>query len=138
MFFIFYRLYIIQSYYNITDYIPHVIHYISETVPFITGSFYLVISLTNFALSFSPPDGDHWFVLCICESVSVLLYLLISFVLLDSPYKWKPQYLSLIYFTKCKMPPAPPRSILVVTNDKISFFLADIPGCVCVYHMFFL
>ena len=33
------------------------------------------------------------------------------------------------------MPPPPPRSILVVTNDKISFFfVADILCvCVCVY-----
>ena len=75
------------SYSDITDCVPHVVHYISETVPFTTGSFYLVISFTKFTHSFSPPAGDHSFSLCICESVSVLLYLLISFVLLDSSYK---------------------------------------------------
>ena len=75
------------SYSNITDCVPHVVRYISETVPFTSGSFYLVISFTKLTPSVSPPAGDRSFSLCICESVSVLLHLLISFVLLDSSYK---------------------------------------------------
>ena len=48
-----------QSYHNIIDYIPCVVHYI-PVIYFITGSLYLLIPFTYFThLPISLPSGNH-------------------------------------------------------------------------------
>ena len=68
---------------------------------FVTGSLYLLVSLTYFTHLPTPlPTGNHLFVLCIYDFVSVLLCLFFCF--LDSTYKWNHVvfvFLCLTYFT---------------------------------------
>ena len=52
------------------------------------GRLYVLIPFTYFTLRPNPlPSGNHQFVLCVCDSVSVLFCLFISFGFLDSTYK---------------------------------------------------
>ena len=37
-----------QSYYNVIDYIPYIVYYISWPIYFVTGSLYLLIPFTIF------------------------------------------------------------------------------------------
>ena len=75
-----------QSYYNIIDHIPMLYITSSWFVYLITGDLYLFIHFTYF----SPhprsalPSVNHWFLLCICESVFILFCL---FCFLDSTYE---------------------------------------------------
>ena len=60
-----------QNGYNIIDYIPYVYVTSLRLIYFITGSLYLLIPFTH---SICPPatpphPRNHWFVLCIYESV---------------------------------------------------------------------
>ena len=106
-----------------------------QYIYFICSSLYLLIPYPQ--LFFSPfplPTSNHQFVLHICESVSILLYLFIYF--LDSTYKRQRVFvfLCMTYFIKHNTL----RSIHVVTNGKISFFIimveqySIIGVCVCV------
>ena len=67
-------------------YIPCAIHYILITVSFVPSSLYLLIPFNYLATptALSPLVTTSFF--CICESVSVLLYLFVLF--LDFTYKW--------------------------------------------------
>lgn len=51
-----------------------------ELVCFITRGLCLLILFTDFTHSSPPPPDDHLFVLCLCESASVLLHTFIAFV----------------------------------------------------------
>ena len=110
-----------ESYYNIIDYILHAVHFILWLTYFVTGSLYLLISLTHF---FHSPtsflSGNHLFVLCIYDSVSVLLCLFICFAFLDSIHKWK--YMIFVFLWLISLSIIPSTSLYVVANDKISFF----------------
>ena len=72
-----------QSYYNIIDYIPHVAHFIPVTHLFCNWKF-IPHTLPKSPYFTHPPvslsSGNHPFVLCICESASVLLCFSICFV----------------------------------------------------------
>ena len=90
---------------------------------FITGSFYLLILFTYFACSPTPTcSGNYQFASYIYESVSVLFCLGFLFCFVDSTCKWSHTvfvFLCLTYFTYI----IPSRSIHVIANGKISFFL---------------
>ena len=66
-----------QRYYIIIDYISHAIHFISMIhFSYATKSVYLSVSLTYFSHpSTHLPSGNHLFVLCLYDSVPVLLCL---------------------------------------------------------------
>ena len=65
--------------YNIIDYISCAVYY-NSVIYFISASLYLLIPFTIFTtLPNLLPLGKHWFVLCICESVTVLLFSLFCF-----------------------------------------------------------
>ena len=55
------------------EYIPDNVHFILWLFYFLTGSLYLLISLTFH--SCPHPIGNHLFILCIYDPVSVLMYL---------------------------------------------------------------
>lgn len=68
-----------QSYYNTTNYIPYAMITFLERLYHLTGSLYILIS-TYFTPPLSPPtSGNHQFVSCIYELVSV--WFVRSFVL---------------------------------------------------------
>ena len=80
------RLYFLYSYY--IDYIAHVVQYIF-IIYFISNSLYLLISCPTLPLPISPlPIGNHWLVLCICESVSFYIIFTSLLYFLDSTCKW--------------------------------------------------
>ena len=71
----------IQRYSIGIDYIPHLVHRIRVTHIFCSWKFVPVNLPHGFLSSLHPlPSGNPLFVLCIYNSVSVLLYLLICFV----------------------------------------------------------
>ena len=64
-------------------YVPHAVLFIPVT-HFVTRSLYLLISLTYFTHpSTALPFGNHLFILCIYESVSVC-YICLCILILDS------------------------------------------------------
>ena len=66
------------SYYNIIDYISYAVLYIPMSI-IITGHLYFLIHFNFCTLPTNPPpSGDHQFVLCIYEFVSVLFVHLFS------------------------------------------------------------
>ena len=73
---------IIQSYYNIIDYIPHVVYFIHMT--------HLFYNRKSHLFHPSPHPLPLWLLrvfVSICESISVLLGLVICFLFLDFTYK---------------------------------------------------
>ena len=92
---------------------------------FYTQQFVPLNPLHLFCSSRHPlPSGNHQFVLCICESASVLLYLFICFIF-QIPHISE----NILHWTfsvrLISLGTVPSRSIHVATNCKISFFFYD-------------
>ena len=100
---------------------------------FVTGSLYLLIFLTYFTHPLTPlPSDSHLFVLCICESLSVLLCLFVLLFQIPhiSEIMW---YLPFsVWLTSLNIIPS--RSIHVVANGKILFFFMAL----YMYHILFI
>ena len=78
---IFSYIYSIQSRYKILATFPLLCLTASNLFIFIFSSLYLLVLFIHFAPLCNPlPSGDHWFLLCIFQSISVLLYLLICYI----------------------------------------------------------
>ena len=95
--------------------------YISYTrlMYFATESSYLLIFITYFSTLPTPiPTGNHLFVLCIYDTVSVLLCLFTCFI--DSTYRWN--HATLVFPWLSSLSIIPSRSTYVVVNGKISLF----------------
>ena len=75
------------------------------------------------------PSGNHWFILCIYKSVSLLLY---SFVLFFRLHISKNTVFVFLWLTSVSIIPS--KSILVVANGKIPFFLVLV-SCEIVLHV---
>ena len=97
----------------------------------IAGSLYLLTSFTHFCLPslWQPPICSLYLWVC-CLFVCFLF-----FVFSVSTYKWDHIVFVFLWFTSLSIIPS--RSIHVVTNGKISFFvwLNNIPMCVHVYFL---
>ena len=97
---------------------------------FVTGSLYLyfphlILSSPNLLTS-----DNYLFVLCIYDSVSVLLCLFVCFS--DSTYRWSLAVFIFLWLISHNRIPL--KSIHVVANGTISFFLWWVMfHCVCVY-----
>ena len=126
-----------DSYYDINDYIPYSVHYISMTFTnFVTRSLYFLMFLTYFNYpSVLLPSGNDQFVLCIymfaCFAVFVHL-----FCFSDSMYKWNHTVFFFTWLISFSIIAS--RSIHFVTDGRISFFyMAELFSviyiCVCVY-----
>ena len=119
----------IKNYYSIIDYIPYVVYYILWLIYFITGSLYLLIPFTYFAkLSLLLP-GNHLFVLCINESISVLFAHLFC---LDSTYKWNYTIFVFIWLISLSIIPLGASMLSQMAKFYSFLWLSNIPVCVCV------
>ena len=86
--------------------------------------------LTCSALLSTPlSSGDHLFVLCICESVAVLLCLFICLI-----FQILNRSKNMQYFSDISVSIISSRSIHIVANGKISFFfMVNISLCIYMY-----
>ena len=74
--------------YVIIDYILHIVHFITMTHLFCSWKFAPHILHHLFlSLQILLPSGKHMILLCIYDSVSVLLHFFICFVVLDSKHE---------------------------------------------------
>ena len=106
---------------------------------FITGSLSLLTSLTYFSHPTTPlPSGNHLFVLCIYDSVSVLCLFFFFFFLKIPHISEIIQCLSFNAWL-ISLSIIPSRFIQVVTNDKILFFFYGwvIFHCMYVPHLLY-
>lgn len=94
----------------------------------------MLLTLCHLFISSPTPlsSGNHLFILCICDSASVLLGLFICFVFLNSTYKWKHKVL--IFFWLISLRIIPSRFIHVVQMARLHsfsflffYYLSNIP-----------
>ena len=117
----------IQRFYIVIDHIPHAVHFISMAHLFCSWKF-VPLNLPHLFLSF--PISSFLSTTYLCSvSITLFLFLLCLFIFLESTYKWNHTVLSFsVRLISLSMVPS--RSILVITNGKISFFfMANIPLC---------
>ena len=115
-----------KSNFSIIDHIPCAVYY-SLMIYFITGNLYLLIPFTYFTQLPNPfACGNHSFFLCIYKRKSTLFSLYLLFVLfvhlfsvLDFTYKW----IQYFFVWLMSLSIIPSRSIHIVANGKLSFFL---------------
>ena len=88
---------------------------------FITGGLYLLIPLTYFVSLTPLPSGNHPFFSVFMSLFSFCFVCLFCF--LDSTYKW--DHRVFIFVRLISISIIPSRSIHVVTNGKILFFMAE-------------